>query len=192
MLKAVLFFAAGYGTRVAVLSLVTAWTDEKVRARTFAVAQIVENIGRMCLDPALLKIFAVSLHLQGVWLGTPFYVAAVRAIKFFVADSYRTKPFLPCTKRPRLHHYTHLGRVWPWCHCVEIRETKVSGHDLMAWITWSALRRSVGQTPSRSAERSFCASYESRCPSPCPAVRRSTGRRVWILSAKLISPAWRL
>lgn len=74
---AVLFFAAGYGTRVAVLSLVTSWTSEDIRARTFAIAQIVENIGRMCLDPVLLKVFAVSLHWKAFWVGTPFFVAAV-------------------------------------------------------------------------------------------------------------------
>lgn len=75
---AVLFFATGYGTRVAVLSLVTAWTDEDTRASTFGFAQIVEGIGRMCGDPILLRIFARSMTMEGTMMGLPFFVAAVR------------------------------------------------------------------------------------------------------------------
>ncbi|PSR81236.1 hypothetical protein BD289DRAFT_43846 [Coniella lustricola] len=75
-LVAVLFFATGYGTRVAVLSLVTAWTDEDTRASTFGFAQIVEGIGRMCGDPILLRIFAATLSMSRAWQGLPFYVAA--------------------------------------------------------------------------------------------------------------------
>lgn len=75
---AVLFFATGYGTRVAVLSLVTAWTDEDTRASTFGFAQVVEGVGRMCGDPILLRIFARSMGLEGVMMGLPFFVAAVR------------------------------------------------------------------------------------------------------------------
>ncbi len=85
---AVLFFAAGYGTRVAVLSLITVWTPEDLRARTFAIAQIVEHGGRMCADPLLLRIFGASLHLDGVWPGLPFLVAAV---------SCHTNSTPPCT-----------------------------------------------------------------------------------------------
>lgn len=73
-----LFFATGYGTRVAVLSLVTAWTDEDTRASTFGIAQVVEGIGRMCGDPILLRIFATSMGMKGVIMGLPFFVAAVR------------------------------------------------------------------------------------------------------------------
>lgn len=73
---AVLFFAFGYGTRVAVLSLVTAWTDEDTRASTFGLAQIVEGIGRICGDPMLLRIFARSMRMEGVIQGLPFFVAA--------------------------------------------------------------------------------------------------------------------
>lgn len=74
---AVLFFATGYGTRVAVLSLVTAWTDEGTRASTFGFAQIVEGIGRMCGDPILLRIFARSMTMEGTLMGLPFFAAAV-------------------------------------------------------------------------------------------------------------------
>ncbi|KAF3771127.1 hypothetical protein M406DRAFT_105645 [Cryphonectria parasitica EP155] len=72
----VLFFAAGYGTRVAVLSLITAWTDEDTRASTFGFAQIVEGIGRMCGDPILLRVFAASMGVSGVLRGLPFFFAA--------------------------------------------------------------------------------------------------------------------
>lgn len=76
-LLAVLFFAFGYGTRVAVLSLVTSWTDEDTRASTFGLAQIVEGIGRICGDPMLLRIFARSMRMEGIVQGLPFFVAAV-------------------------------------------------------------------------------------------------------------------
>jgi len=74
---AVLLFAAGYGTRVAVLSLITIWTPDDIRARTFSIAQIVENVGRMSADPLLLRILGGCLHLDGIWPGMPFFVAAV-------------------------------------------------------------------------------------------------------------------
>lgn len=77
LLPAVLFFATGYGTRVAVLSLVTAWTDEDTRASTFGLAQVVEGVGRMCGDPILLRIFATSMGMDGVLMGLPFFIAAV-------------------------------------------------------------------------------------------------------------------
>ncbi|KUI59808.1 hypothetical protein VP1G_06988 [Cytospora mali] len=76
LIYAVLFFAFGYGTRVAVLSLITAWTDEDTRASTFGVAQIVEGIGRICGDPMLLRIFARSMRMEGVIQGLPFFVAS--------------------------------------------------------------------------------------------------------------------
>ncbi len=60
------------------LSLITVWTPEALRARTFAVAQIVENLGRMCADPLLLRAFGASIHLDGIWPGMPFFVATVR------------------------------------------------------------------------------------------------------------------
>lgn len=62
---------------MAVLSLITAWTDEDTRASTFGVAQIVEGIGRLCGDPMLLRIFARSIRMEGVIQGLPFFVAAV-------------------------------------------------------------------------------------------------------------------
>ncbi|KAK7715902.1 hypothetical protein SLS63_011241 [Diaporthe eres] len=77
LICATLLFATGYGTRVAVLSLVTSWTDEDTRASTFGIAQIVEGIGRMCGDPILLRIFAKSMRMDGLLQGLPFYVAAV-------------------------------------------------------------------------------------------------------------------
>ncbi|KAH8775216.1 major facilitator superfamily domain-containing protein [Diaporthe sp. PMI_573] len=77
LICATLFFATGYGTRVAVLSLVTSWTDEDTRASTFGIAQIVEGFGRMGGDPILLRIFARSMRMEGILQGLPFYVAAV-------------------------------------------------------------------------------------------------------------------
>ncbi|POS79233.1 hypothetical protein DHEL01_v202356 [Diaporthe helianthi] len=77
LICATLLFATGYGTRVAVLSLITSWTDEDTRASTFGIAQIVEGVGRMAGDPILLRIFARSMRMDGILQGLPFYLAAV-------------------------------------------------------------------------------------------------------------------
>ncbi|ORY56601.1 major facilitator superfamily domain-containing protein [Pseudomassariella vexata] len=76
LVPAVLLFASGYGTRVAVLSIVSSWTTDNVRARVFSIAQLLENTGRMASDPMLLRIFAASIPLGGFWQGLPFFVAA--------------------------------------------------------------------------------------------------------------------
>jgi hypothetical protein len=75
---AVVIFASGFGTRVSTLLLTTLWTSEDIRARVFSIIQIVENIGKLSAEPILLKIFALSLHLEGFWLGLPFLTVAVR------------------------------------------------------------------------------------------------------------------
>lgn len=77
-MPALFVFAAGYGTRVSTLALVTHWTGSAVRARVFGLVQIVENIGKLAAEPIMLRIFAASLPLGGPWLAMPFYVSAVR------------------------------------------------------------------------------------------------------------------
>lgn len=98
LIPAVLLFATGYGTRVAVMSLITVWTDEDVRASTFGIAQIVEATGRMCGDPILLKIFGASLQWEGLLSGLPFFVASV-SLPIFVCGGVAR----------RLTHYYKLG-----------------------------------------------------------------------------------
>ena len=79
-LAAVVVFAAGFGTRVSTLSLITAWADQDVRARVFSLTTIAENAGKLCAEPILLKIFAHSLSLPKYWLGLPFFTAAVSSM----------------------------------------------------------------------------------------------------------------
>ncbi|KAI1768675.1 major facilitator superfamily domain-containing protein [Hypoxylon sp. FL1150] len=71
-----LVFAAGYGTRVAVFSLLADWIHDKIRARTLATTQVVENLGKLCAEPLLLKAYAASLPLTGFWRGLPFFLGA--------------------------------------------------------------------------------------------------------------------
>lgn len=70
-------FAAGYGTRVATLSLLTLWARDGLRGRLFAAVQIVENLGRMLAEPSMLRLLAISLRLDGFWRGLPFVISAV-------------------------------------------------------------------------------------------------------------------
>ena len=59
-------------------SLATVWSSPDVRAQVWGTIQIVENIGKLTLDPILLRIFAASLSFSETWMGLPFFVAAVR------------------------------------------------------------------------------------------------------------------
>ena len=74
---ALLLFGAGFGTRVSTLSLVTVWAGENIRARVFGLIQIIENLGKLCAEPFLMKVFAASLELPEYWLGLPFFTTAV-------------------------------------------------------------------------------------------------------------------
>lgn len=70
-------YAAGFGTQVSLLSLITAWAGAGIRARAFGVVQIVENIGKLCAEPLLMNVLAASFNLLRLWLGLPFFIAAV-------------------------------------------------------------------------------------------------------------------
>ena len=60
------------------LSLVSSWVDDDMRARVYGVIQIVENVGMLVAEPLLQSIFAASLKLSRSWSSLVFLVAAVR------------------------------------------------------------------------------------------------------------------
>ncbi len=77
---AVLVFAAGFGSRVSTLSLVSYWISDGSKATLYAAIAVVENIGHAIGDPTLQQIFAATLRLRlpQFWQALPFIVAAVR------------------------------------------------------------------------------------------------------------------
>ncbi|TAQ85799.1 hypothetical protein B7494_g5856 [Chlorociboria aeruginascens] len=83
LITSVVVFAAGFGIRISMLSLVTSWVDEDLRGRLYGIIQIVENVGLLIWEPILENIFAASFQLPRFWLATPFFVAS--AIYFLVS-----------------------------------------------------------------------------------------------------------
>ena len=59
------------------LSLVSSWVGDDMRARVYGVIQIVENVGMLVAEPLLQSIFAASLKLSRPWSSLVFLVAAV-------------------------------------------------------------------------------------------------------------------
>jgi hypothetical protein len=78
-MRGVLVFAAGFGSRVSALSLVSNWISEDSKATLFAAIAVVENLGHAVGDPSLQQIFAATLRLDlpPFWQALPFFVAAV-------------------------------------------------------------------------------------------------------------------
>jgi hypothetical protein len=77
--QAVFVYAAGFGSRVSTLSLISYWISDDSKATLYAAIAVVENIGHAVGDPSLQQIFAVALRLQfnPFWQALPFFVAAV-------------------------------------------------------------------------------------------------------------------
>jgi hypothetical protein len=79
LLEGVFIFAAGFGSRVSTLSLISYWTSDDSKATLYAAIAVVENIGHAVGDPSLQQIFATTLrlHWSSFWQALPFFVAAV-------------------------------------------------------------------------------------------------------------------
>lgn len=73
---AVAIFAAGFGSRVSALSLVSYWIPNDFKATSYAAIAVLENIGHAIGDPSMQFIFASSLKLPKVWMPLPFFVTA--------------------------------------------------------------------------------------------------------------------
>ncbi len=70
-------FAAGFGSRVFALSLVSYWISDDTKATLYAAIVVLESLGHAIGDPAIQEIFAASLGLPPFWQAMPFFVGAV-------------------------------------------------------------------------------------------------------------------
>jgi len=73
----IVIFAAGFGSRVSTLSLVSYWISDSSKASLYAAIAVLENIGHAVGDPSMQYIFAAVLDLPPFWLATPFFVASI-------------------------------------------------------------------------------------------------------------------
>ncbi|PMD16503.1 MFS general substrate transporter [Hyaloscypha hepaticicola] len=69
-------FAAGFGSRVFALSLVSYWISDDTKATLYAAIVVLESLGHAIGDPAIQQIFAASLGLPPFWQAMPFFVGA--------------------------------------------------------------------------------------------------------------------
>ncbi|KAF5872683.1 putative alternative oxidase protein [Botrytis fragariae] len=82
-------FAAGFGSRVSTLSLISHFIPASSLATLYASIAVLENLGHAINDPSMQYIFAATLRLPPVWHALPFFVAAVSTlliIKFAYKD----------------------------------------------------------------------------------------------------------
>lgn len=73
---AVLVFAAGFGSRVSALSLVSYWISDDSKATIYAAIIVLESLGHSIGDPSMQQILAASLRLSPFWQALPFFVAS--------------------------------------------------------------------------------------------------------------------
>ncbi|KAH6696760.1 hypothetical protein DL95DRAFT_306357, partial [Leptodontidium sp. 2 PMI_412] len=72
----VFIFAAGFGSRVSALSLVSYWIADDAKATLYAAIVVLESLGHAVGDPSIQQIFAASLQLPPFWMAMPFFVGA--------------------------------------------------------------------------------------------------------------------
>ncbi|KAG4438808.1 hypothetical protein IFR05_005699 [Cadophora sp. M221] len=72
----VFIFAAGFGSRVSALSLVSYWIADDAKATLYAAIVVLESLGHAFGDPSVQQIFAASLQLPPFWMAMPFFVGA--------------------------------------------------------------------------------------------------------------------
>ncbi|KAK0119437.1 hypothetical protein ONS95_010886 [Cadophora gregata] len=73
----VFIFAAGFGSRVSALSLVSYWISDDAKATFYAAIVVLESLGHAVGDPSIQQIFAASLRLSPFWMAMPFFVGSV-------------------------------------------------------------------------------------------------------------------
>lgn len=78
---AIAIFAAGFGSRVSALALVSYWISDDAKATLYAAINVLESLGHAIGDPAMQQLFAKSLVLSPFWHALPFFVAAVSIIQ---------------------------------------------------------------------------------------------------------------
>ena len=78
---AVAFYATGFGARASLLSLVTSWFPEQLRARLYSTIFLVEQLGMLLGEPLLQNVFASALEFSRFWHGLPFLCSGVSPSK---------------------------------------------------------------------------------------------------------------
>jgi len=78
----VFIFAAGFGSRVSALALISYWISDNSKATLYAAIVVLESLGHAIGDPSMQQIFAASLKLSPFWQAMPFFVAAVSDVLF--------------------------------------------------------------------------------------------------------------
>lgn len=76
-LSGVAIFAAGFGSRVSTLSLVSYWISDDAKGTIYAAITVLESLGHAIGDPSMLQILAASLEFPPFWQALPFFVTAV-------------------------------------------------------------------------------------------------------------------
>ncbi|PBP21869.1 MFS multidrug transporter [Diplocarpon rosae] len=69
-------YAAGFGSRVSALALISYWISDDAKASSYAAIVVLESLGHAVGDPLIQQIFAASLSLPPFWMATPFFVGA--------------------------------------------------------------------------------------------------------------------
>ncbi|KAI6714231.1 hypothetical protein JHW43_003268 [Diplocarpon mali] len=69
-------YAAGFGSRVSALALISYWISDEAKASFFAAIVVLETLGHAVGDPLIQQIFAASLSLPPFWMAMPFFFGA--------------------------------------------------------------------------------------------------------------------
>lgn len=67
--SATMIFAAGFGFRFSLLSLITSLVDPSSIGQAYTLVAILEAAGGMLEGLGLQKVFAISIDLGGAWIG---------------------------------------------------------------------------------------------------------------------------
>lgn len=105
-MKGVAIFATGFGSRVSALSLISHSLPDPAKATAYACITVLESLGHAVGDPGMQYIFAASMNFGGVWMGMPFFVAAVR-LKFVINDGREMGDY-------NTDVWSTVGVLW-WC-----------------------------------------------------------------------------
>ncbi|KAG9240836.1 major facilitator superfamily domain-containing protein [Calycina marina] len=84
----VAIFAAGFGSRVSALSLVSYWIPDDAKATLYATITVLESIGHAIGDPSIQQLFAASLAFPVFWQAMPFFFAASLYFLTIVSTSF--------------------------------------------------------------------------------------------------------
>lgn len=88
MFLGVFIFAAGFGSRVSAIALISYWVSDDAKPTIYAAITVFESLGHAFIDPSMQQIFAAALDLPQFWLAVPFFVAAVSVEWSEVVESF--------------------------------------------------------------------------------------------------------